>query len=111
MRAATQLDRPAERVSAGLDIRVPHRDDTHLVIRVRDTGAGISPAFLPHVFERFRQQDGGTKRQHGGLGLGLAIVRHLTELHGGSVQAESAGDGHGATFIVRLPLAHATVRV
>ena len=81
------------------------REGADLVIQVTDSGDGISSAFLPHVFERFRQQDGGTKRTHGGLGLGLAIVRHLTELHGGAVSAESGGEGKGATFIVRLPLA------
>jgi signal transduction histidine kinase len=70
---------------------------------VSDTGIGISPAFLPHVFERFRQAEAGTTRRYGGLGLGLAIVRHLVELHGGSVLAESAGAGLGATFRVRLP--------
>ena len=69
-----------------------------------DSGAGISPDFLPHVFEHFRQQDAGTTRQHGGLGLGLALVRHVVELHGGSVHAESDGNGRGATFRVRLPL-------
>jgi signal transduction histidine kinase len=72
-------------------------------IAVSDTGAGISPDFLPHVFERFRQQHAGTSRRHGGLGLGLAIVRNLVELHGGSVTAESEGEGRGATFKVRLP--------
>ena len=73
-------------------------------IAVSDTGQGISPDVLPHVFERFRQAEGGTDRRHGGLGLGLAIVRHLVELHGGEVKAESAGPGLGATFRVRLPL-------
>jgi PAS domain S-box-containing protein len=73
-------------------------------IQVKDTGKGISPEFLPHVFEHFRQENSSTTRQFGGLGLGLAIVRYLTELHGGSVQAESAGEGLGATFTVRLPL-------
>jgi PAS domain S-box-containing protein len=72
---------------------------------VADTGVGIAPAFLPHVFERFRQEDQRVTRTHGGLGLGLAIVRHLTEMHGGSVAAVSAGEGKGATFIVRLPTA------
>jgi signal transduction histidine kinase len=71
---------------------------------VTDTGIGISPAFLPHVFERFRQAEAGTTRPYGGLGLGLAIVRHLVELHGGSVLAESAGVARGATFRVRLPM-------
>jgi len=76
-------------------------DEIHLT--VADNGVGISAEFLPHVFERFRQQHVGTTRQYGGLGLGLAIVRHLVALHGGSITAESAGDGRGATFRVRLP--------
>ena len=73
-------------------------------ISVGDTGAGISPEFLPHVFDRFRQADSTSTRSHGGLGLGLAIVRHLVDLHGGTVHAESAGTGRGATFVVSLPL-------
>ena len=72
-------------------------------ITVSDTGQGIAPDFLPYVFDRFRQADGSTTRQHGGLGLGLAIVRHLVEAHGGSVHAYSAGLGAGATFTVDLP--------
>lgn len=73
-------------------------------IQVKDTGKGISSDFLPYVFDYFRQEDGKTTRKFGGLGLGLAIARHLSELHGGTVHAESAGEGHGATFAVRLPL-------
>jgi PAS domain S-box-containing protein len=73
-------------------------------IVVKDNGAGISQDFLPHVFEHFRQADSTSTRTHGGLGLGLAIVRRLIELHGGTVEAKSAGEGHGATFRIRLPL-------
>jgi PAS domain S-box-containing protein len=73
-------------------------------IQVRDTGKGITPAFLPYVFEHFRQEDGTTTRKFGGLGLGLAIVRYLTELHGGIVKAESPGEELGATFTVLLPV-------
>jgi PAS domain S-box-containing protein len=80
------------------------RVNSHLEITVSDTGVGIVPEFLPHVFDRFRQVDGSSTRRHGGLGLGLAIVRHLVELHGGSVRAKSGGEGQGATFIVALPL-------
>jgi signal transduction histidine kinase len=71
-------------------------------ISVQDDGTGIDGAFLPHVFERFRQADASTSRQHGGLGLGLAIVRHLVELHGGSVRADSPGPGKGSTFTIEL---------
>jgi CheY-like chemotaxis protein/anti-sigma regulatory factor (Ser/Thr protein kinase) len=86
-----------------VQVRV-ERVNSHVEIVVSDTGAGISAEFLPHVFERFRQEDAGTTRSHGGLGLGLAIVRHLIELHGGTVAAESGGAGMGATFRVLLPL-------
>jgi len=72
-------------------------------ISVADTGQGIKPEFLPHVFERFRQEDGSISRRHGGLGLGLAIVRHLVELHSGTVEAQSEGEGCGSRFLVRLP--------
>ncbi len=73
-------------------------------LRVSDTGVGIRPDFLPYVFDRFRQAESTTTRTHGGLGLGLSIVRHLVEQHGGTVQVESSGEGQGATFIVRLPV-------
>jgi signal transduction histidine kinase len=72
-------------------------------VEVADSGAGIAPEFLPQVFDRFRQ-DPATARRHGGLGLGLAIARHLVELHGGEIEARSGGEGRGATFSVRLPL-------
>jgi PAS domain S-box-containing protein len=80
------------------------RTDSHARITVSDTGEGIGPDFLPYVFDRFRQEDGKITRRHGGLGLGLAIVRHLVEMHGGTIEAQSAGEGRGATFIIRLPL-------
>jgi CheY-like chemotaxis protein len=79
------------------------RDGTDMILSVSDTGAGISPAFLPHVFEWFRQADARSRSQSG-LGLGLGIVRHIVQLHGGSVRAESAGLGQGATFTVTLPV-------
>ncbi|MEP0873757.1 PAS domain S-box protein [Trichocoleus desertorum AS-A10] len=80
-------------------------------IRVRDTGMGISSQFLPYVFEYFRQADGSTTRRFGGLGLGLAIVRQIVELHGGTVRAESAGENQGATFIVQLPIMPQTASI
>ncbi|MBD1857672.1 MULTISPECIES: hybrid sensor histidine kinase/response regulator [Leptolyngbya] len=80
---------------------------THVQIRVSDTGKGIHPEFLPYVFERFRQEDNGTTRNFGGLGLGLAIVRHLVELHHGQVEAKSEGLDQGATFVITLPIANA----
>jgi two-component system CheB/CheR fusion protein len=78
--------------------------DSHLELRVSDTGKGIAPGFLPHVFERFRQAEGRPSRAEHGLGLGLAIVRNLVELHGGTVRAESPGEGQGATFTVTFPV-------
>ncbi|MGH9849499.1 MAG: hybrid sensor histidine kinase/response regulator, partial [Blastocatellia bacterium] len=86
------------------------RVGSQVEIAISDTGQGIPQKFLPHVFERFRQADGSTARQHGGLGLGLAIVRHIVEMHGGAVSAESAGPGHGATFKIRLPLAASRIQ-
>lgn len=86
-----------------IEVRI-ERTETNIEIVVTDTGIGISQDFLPFVFDRFRQADSSSTRAHGGLGLGLAIVRHLVELHGGGVVVESPGDGQGATFRVRLPL-------
>jgi PAS domain S-box-containing protein len=79
------------------------QSDGIVEIKVSDTGQGISKDFLPFVFDRFRQADSTTTRQHGGLGLGLAIARHLVEIHGGSIRAESRGEGSGSTFIIKLP--------
>src|SRR5438067_9904699 len=81
------------------------RDAGEAVIRVGDSGIGIAPDFLPHVFDRFRQQDASITRKHGGLGLGLSIARQLVELHGGTIAVDSPGQGAGTTFTVRLPLA------
>jgi CheY-like chemotaxis protein len=80
------------------------REGGHAGLSVRDDGVGIDPEFLPHVFERFRQADSSRTRAFGGLGLGLAIVRHLVEAHGGTIEAQSEGTGKGATFTVHLPL-------
>ena len=79
------------------------REAADVRLRVRDTGIGIAPDFLPRIFDRFTQQDSSASRQHGGLGLGLAIVRHLVEVHGGTITAESEGEGRGAAFTVTLP--------
>ena len=87
-----------------IDVRLERSND-HVRVSVVDTGRGIVPEFLPHLFQRFQQAETGFARHHGGLGLGLAIVRHLVELHGGHVHASSAGEGQGAAFIVDLPLA------
>jgi PAS domain S-box-containing protein len=80
------------------------RVNSHVEITITDTGQGISPDFVPYVFDRFRQADSSITRTYSGLGLGLAIVRHLVELHGGTVRADSEGEGKGATFTVKLPL-------
>jgi signal transduction histidine kinase len=86
-----------------VDITLEHVG-THVQITVADTGQGITTEFLPHVFERFRQADSSSTRKFGGLGLGLSIVRHLVELHGGTIQVESPGEGQGATFTILFPL-------
>ena len=83
---------------------VLERVNSHVEVSVEDSGAGIKPEFLAFVFDRFRQADSSTTRRHGGLGLGLSIVKHLVELHGGSVRVKSAGEGQGATFVVALPI-------
>jgi signal transduction histidine kinase len=85
------------------------RRNGEVEISISDSGQGIKPEFLPLVFDRFRQEDGSISRRHGGLGLGLAIVRHLVELHAGSVDAQSAGEGKGAKFLVRLPAREANL--
>lgn len=85
------------------------RVNSHIEVSISDTGEGIDPAFLPQLFQRFSQADGSITRHHGGLGLGLSIVKNLVELHGGSVRANSAGQGQGATFTVRLPLRATTL--
>lgn len=89
------------RGSVGISVT---QDGTYAQIQISDTGPGIAPDFLPHVFERFRQEDGSITRTHGGLGLGLAIVRHLVELHGGMIAAENGTVRSGAVFTVKLPL-------
>ena len=90
-------------VGGAIEVRLEMSDASASLV-VKDTGRGIEPAFLPHVFERFRQGDASSTRRHGGLGLGLALVRDLVELHGGSVSAKSDGLGKGSTFTVRLPM-------
>jgi signal transduction histidine kinase len=87
-----------------VEIRVA-RDGDQIELTVKDNGRGISPEFLPHVFERFRQQDGSRTRSTSGLGLGLSIAKHLVDLHAGTITAYSAGERTGATFVVRMPVA------
>jgi CheY-like chemotaxis protein len=99
---AVKFTPPHGAIEIRLEITPPY---AHII--VQDTGRGIDPEFLPYVFEYFRQADSSTTRQFGGLGLGLAIVRQIVELHGGIVMAESSGEGLGATFTVQLPVAEA----
>jgi signal transduction histidine kinase len=96
---AVKFTRRGGRIDARLG-----RADGQIEITVADNGIGIEPQFLPYVFDRFRQADSTSTRQHGGLGLGLAIVRHVVEMHGGTVAASSPGKGQGATFRVRFPM-------
>jgi signal transduction histidine kinase len=93
-----------------IEVRVEQRHP-HAEISVRDSGIGIEPAFLPFVFDRFRQADSSSTRQHTGLGLGLSICKQLVELHGGTIRASSEGNGKGATFTVRLPLSEVQLAV
>jgi PAS domain S-box-containing protein len=86
-----------------IEVRLEN-SDSQAEIRISDSGDGISPEFLPFVFDRFRQADASSRKRHGGLGLGLSIARYLTEMHGGTIEAKSAGESCGATFIVRLPM-------
>jgi signal transduction histidine kinase len=105
------LSNAAKFTPAGGQVQIAvGQTNAHVEIEVKDTGPGIDPAFLPHVFERFRQADGTTTRMHGGLGLGLAIVRHLVELHGGTIGVENRVDGPGAVFTIRLPLPSGELR-
>jgi signal transduction histidine kinase len=85
-------------------VRLQRRGEDEVVLTVEDTGIGIPAHFLPFVFDRFSQADPGATRRHGGLGLGMAIVRYLVELHGGTVKAESPGENQGATFTIVLPV-------
>jgi CheY-like chemotaxis protein len=96
---ALKFTAPGGTITVSLDT-----EDGAVQLAVADTGVGIRREVLPFIFDRFRQADSSTSRAHGGLGLGLAIVRHIVELHGGSVSAQSAGPGTGARFVVRLPL-------
>ena len=98
------LSNAAKFTTAGGQVTIDARaTDDCAEVSITDTGVGIAPEFLPHVFDRFRQAEPSTSRSHGGLGIGLAVSRHLVELHGGSISATSAGLGQGATFVVRLP--------
>jgi signal transduction histidine kinase/CheY-like chemotaxis protein len=102
---AVKFTAPGGHVHVQLTMKGPSAE-----IVVNDTGSGIPSEFLPHIFERFRQADGGTTRSYGGLGLGLAIVKHLVELHGGTIDARSDGRGRGSSFVLRIPIAPARSR-
>lgn len=106
MSNAVKFTEPGGRVDAQISSR-----GAIVELTVRDTGQGISSEFLPYLFDRFRQADASASRRHGGLGLGLALVRQIVELHGGSVSASSAGENRGSTFVVRLPIASGKLAV
>ena len=93
-----------------VDVQIAGSGDM-VELTVRDTGQGIAREFLPYLFDRFRQADASASRRHGGLGLGLALVRQIVELHGGTVNASSAGTNRGSAFVVRLPIASASMVV
>jgi signal transduction histidine kinase/CheY-like chemotaxis protein len=96
---ALKFTPPGGRIDAAVGV-----EDSDAFVRIRDSGEGIAAEFLPHVFDRFRQENASVTRTHSGLGLGLSLVRHLVELHGGTITAESEGKGFGATFTIRFPL-------
>ena len=93
-----------------IDVRITEHE-SHVKIVVTDTGIGFPASFQPHLFERFRQAESGTTRVHGGLGLGLSIAQHIVEMHGGTIEAESGGEGKGATFSVTLPLSRVSAAI
>lgn len=99
----SSFEQPSTQQRELFELEPPQAKTSSVQLQVSDTGSGISPDFLPHVFDRFRQADGSITRNQGGLGLGLAIVRYLVEMHGGSVHAQSPGVGQGSTFTVKLP--------
>jgi signal transduction histidine kinase len=100
---AMKFTGPTGRIEVTVD-----KSATDAIVKVADDGEGIAPEFLPYVFDRFRQESEQATRQHPGLGIGLTLARTLTQMHGGTIAAESRGKGQGATFIVRLPLAPGT---
>ena len=102
---AVKFTPPEGRVWVGLEWESRGKDQPPMgIVRVRDSGSGISPEVLPRVFDLFVQADQGIDRSNGGLGIGLTVVKRLVEMHGGSVRADSAGPGRGSEFTIRLPL-------
>jgi CheY-like chemotaxis protein len=90
-------------IGGSIDVRL-YSSNSNVVVEVKDTGSGIRPEFLPYAFDRFAQQEGGTTRRHGGMGIGLSIVKQLVELHGGTIAVASEGEGRGATFTISIPV-------